>query len=260
MDGVMASGIGQFDLTGRRALVTGSGRGIGLTLVRGLAEAGASVVLNDVDADRVAAAATALRGEGFEAGFSAFDVTDHAAAATAVAAIEDEFGPIDVLVNNAGIQRRAPLEDFTPENWDAIVKVNLTSVFCVSQAVARHMIPRGRGKIVNICSVQSSLARPTIAPYAATKGGVAMFTRAQCTDWAKYGLQINGIAPGYLDTEMTAALVGDAVFSDWLRNRTPAGRWGRPEDLIGAAVFLAARASDFVTGQVLFVDGGSTAG
>ena len=248
-----------FDLSGRRALISGSSRGIGLALARGLAGAGAAIVLSGTDAARLAAAAERLAAEGFDVTHAAFDVTSHAATAEAVARVEAEAGPIDILVNNAGIQRRAPLEEFTPEDWDAIVATNLSSVFHLSQAVARFMISRRRGKIINICSVQSMLARPTIAPYAATKGAVAMFTRGQCTDWAKYGLQINAIAPGYFATEMNAALVANEEFSAWLRKRTPAGRWGRVEELIGAAVFLASPAAEFVNGQVLYVDGGLTA-
>ncbi len=255
----MTSDLRLFDLSGRRAMITGSGRGIGFALARGLATAGASIVLNDIDEERVAASAAELRAEGFDVEWSVFDVTSHDASAAAIADIEARIGPIDILVNNAGIQRRAPLEDFEAANWDAILKVNLSSVFNVSQAVARAMIPRGRGKIVNICSVQSMLARPTIAPYAATKGAVAMFTKGQCTDWAKYGLQVNGIAPGYFATEMNTALVENEEFSAWLCKRTPAGRWGKVEELVGAAVFLSSSAADFVNGQVLYVDGGLTA-
>jgi len=255
----MSADLSSFDLTGRRALVTGSGRGIGFALARGLAKAGAKIVLNDIDETRVAASVAQLRGEGFDVEYAIFDVTSHKAAADAVVEIEQNFGPVDILVNNAGIQRRAPLEDFEADAWDAIVKVNLSSVFHVSQAFARPMIKRGRGKIINICSVQSMLARPTIAPYSATKGAVAMFTKAQCTDWAKYGLQINGIAPGYFETEMNSALVANDEFSAWLSKRTPAGRWGKVEELVGAAVFLASPASGFVNGQVLYVDGGLTA-
>jgi gluconate 5-dehydrogenase len=255
----MTADLAIFDLSGRRALVTGSGRGIGFALARGLAKAGASVVLNGTDEARLADAAARLRAEGLEIETSRFDVTDHDGVAAAARDVESRIGPVDVLVNNAGIQRRKPLEDFPAETWDEILSVNLSGVFHVSQAFARGMIARGRGKIVNICSVQSSLARPSIAPYAATKGGVAMFTRAQCTEWAKYGLQVNGIAPGYFATEMNRALVEDETFSDWLCRRTPAGRWGRVEELIGAAVFLASGASDFVNGQVLYVDGGLTA-
>ncbi|BAI74694.1 gluconate 5-dehydrogenase (plasmid) [Azospirillum sp. B510] len=254
----MATDFSLFDLSGKRALVTGSGRGIGFALARGLAAAGAEIILNDIEESRVATAAEELRGAGHRTGYSVFDVTAHQDAADAVARVEETVGPIDILVNNAGIQRRAPLEEFKPEDWDAILKVNLSSVFHVSQAVARHMIPRGRGKIINICSVQSMLARPTIAPYAATKGAVAMFTKAQCTDWAKHGLQVNGIAPGYFATEMNKALVENDEFSSWLCRRTPAGRWGKVEELVGAAVFLSSAAADFVNGQVLYVDGGLT--
>jgi gluconate 5-dehydrogenase len=255
----MTADFSLFDLTGRRALITGSGRGIGFALARGLAKAGAAVVLNGTDEARVTASVAVLRAEGYAVEYAVFDVTSHQASADAVAAVEEKVGPIDILINNAGIQRRAPLETFAADDWDAILEVNLSSVFHVSQAVARHMIGRGRGKIINICSVQSMLARPTIAPYAATKGAVAMFTKGQCTDWAKYGLQINGIAPGYFETEMNAALVQNDEFSAWLCKRTPAGRWGKVEELVGAAVFLSSSASDFINGQVLYVDGGLTA-
>jgi len=248
----------QFNLHGRRALITGSGQGIGLALAHGLASAGASVILNDRDEARVKAAAQSLREQRYQADYSVFDVTEPAAVSAAIDRIESDTGPIDILINNAGIQRRAPLEDFPHDQWEAIVSVNLSSVFYVSQAVARHMIARQRGKIINICSVQSMLARPTIAPYAATKGAVAMLTRGQCTDWARYGLQINGLAPGYFATEMNTALVDNQEFSSWLCQRTPAGRWGKVEELAGTAVFLASEASDFINGQVIYVDGGLT--
>ena len=254
----MHAGTELFKLDGRRALITGSGRGIGLALAYGLARAGAAVVLNDLDEPRTKAAAETMVSEGLSAAYSLFDVTDQAAVVAAVDRLEREAGAIDILINNAGIQRRAPLEHFTAENWDAILRVNLSSVFYVSQAVARHMIARQRGKIINICSVQSQLGRPTIAPYAASKGAVAMFTKGQCVDWAKYGIQINGIAPGYFATEMNKALVEDEEFSRWLCNRTPAGRWGQVDELTGAAIFLASDAASFVNGQVLYVDGGLT--
>ncbi len=247
-----------FDLSGRRALITGSAQGIGLALAYGLARAGASLVLNGRDEARVQAAAAAMRAEGFAAEYAVFDVTDPAAVAAAVDRVEATSGPIDILFNNAGIQRRAPLEEFPGEAWEAILATNLSSVFYVSQAVARHMIPRGRGKIINICSVQSQLGRPTIAPYTASKGGVAMLTKGMCADWAKYGIQANGLAPGYFATKMNQALVDNAEFSAWLCKRTPAGRWGEVEELNGAAVFLASEASNFVNGQILFVDGGMT--
>ena len=243
-----------FDLTGRRALITGSSQGIGLALARALGGAGATVVLNGRDASKLEAAAGVLRGEGVSVEIAAFDVTDCAAVADAVG----RLGVLDVLVNNAGIQRRAPLEDFPEATWHELMRTNLDSVFYVAQAVARGMIARKRGKIINICSVQSELGRPSIAPYAASKGAVKMLTKGMCADWARYGLQVNGIGPGYFETELTAPLVADPAFSDWLCRRTPAGRWGKVEELAGAAIFLASGASDFVNGQIIYVDGGLT--
>jgi gluconate 5-dehydrogenase len=199
-----------------------------------------------------------LRADGFDVETADFDVTDHDAVAAAVAGIETTLGPIDILVNNAGIQRRTPLDDFPEATWHELMRTNLDSVFYVGKAVARHMIPRGRGKIINVCSVQSELGRPGIAPYAASKGAVKMLTKGMCADWARHGLQINGLGPGYFVTELTQPLVDDPEFSDWLCNRTPSGRWGQVEELGGAAVFLASRAADFVNGQVLYVDGGLT--
>jgi len=247
-----------FDLTGKRALVTGSGQGIGLALVRGLGRAGATVVLNGRNPDKLQQAAQDLRGSGVTVEIAPFDVTDQQAAAAGVDLIETDYGPIDVLVNNAGIQRRSPLEDFPPETWREVMRTNLDSVFFVSQAVAKHMIARKRGKIINVCSVQSELGRPSIAPYAASKGGVKMLTKGMCADWAPHGLQVNGIGPGYFATELTQPLVDNAEFTAWLCKRTPAGRWGKVEELMGAAVFLASAASDFVNGQILYVDGGMT--
>jgi gluconate 5-dehydrogenase len=249
---------GTFDLSGRRALITGSGQGIGLALAAALAEAGAAVVLNGRDAAKLDHAAARLRERGFAVETAPFDVTDPAAVREGIAQVV-AAGSIDILINNAGIQRRAPLHDFPEETWDELMRTNLDAVFFVAKAVARHMIPRGSGKIINICSVQSELGRPGIAPYAASKGAVRMLTRGMCADWAKLGLQVNGIAPGYFATEMNRALVDDAAFSDWVCKRTPAGRWGRVEELGGAAVFLASEASSYINGQVLFVDGGMTA-
>ena len=245
-----------FDLNGRRALITGSTQGIGLALAYGLARAGAGIVLNGRDEARVRAVAEKMVADGFAADHAAFDVTDQAAVSAAVERIERDLGPIDILFNNAGIQRRAPLEDFPSESWDALLSANLSSVFYVSQAVARHMIPRRRGKIVNICSVQSQLGRPTIAPYTATKGAVGNLTKGMATDWARLGLNCNAIAPGYFDTPLNAALVADPAFSSWLEGLTPAGRWGTVEELVGACVFLSSDASSFVNGHTLFVDGG----
>ncbi len=247
-----------FNLTDRRALITGSGQGIGFALARALGQAGATVVLNGRDTAKLDRAADTLRDAGITVELAVFDVTDQPAAAAGVARIEAEYGPIDVLVNNAGIQRRAPLEEFPAETWRELMRTNLDSVFFVAQAVARGMIARGRGKIINICSVQSELGRPSIAPYAASKGAVKMLTKGMCADWAKYGLQVNGIGPGYFATPMNQTLVDDAAFSDWLCKRTPAGRWGKVEELGGAVIFLASAASSFVNGQILYVDGGMT--
>jgi len=247
-----------FDLAGRRALVTGSGQGIGFALARGLAEAGASLVLNGRDAAKLDRAAETLRAEGHSVEAAAFDVTDQAAVADAIGRIA-AAGPIDILVNNAGIQRRGPLDTFPAETWHEVMRTNLDSVFYVGQQVAQRMIARGRGKIINVCSVQSELGRPSIAPYAASKGAVKMLTKGMATDWGKYGLRVNAIAPGYFRTELNKALVEDEKFNDWLVNRTPMRRWADVEELEGAAVFLASDASSFVNGHVLYVDGGITA-
>ncbi len=244
-----------FDLGGKRALVTGSSQGIGLALAQGLAAAGAEVVLNGRDGARLTAAVAAVPG----ARALAFDVTDGAAVQAAVDGFEAGVGPIDILVNNAGIQHRAPLEDFPAEAFERLMAVNVTAVFRVAQAVARHMIPRRRGRIVNIASVQAALARPSIAPYTASKGAVANLTKGMAADWARHGIGCNAIAPGYFETPLNAALMADPAFHDWLVKRTPAGRWGRVEELQGACIFLASDAASFVQGQVIFVDGGVTA-
>ncbi|MCV0397314.1 MAG: SDR family oxidoreductase [Rhizobiaceae bacterium] len=248
-----------FDLTGKRALVTGSSQGIGLALAEGLARHGAAVVLNGRSAAKLDAAANALRAQGFAVDVVPFDVTDQTAAEAGVEEIEQRFGAIDIVINNAGMQFRTPLEDFPADRWEQLLKTNISSVFFVGQAVARHMIRRGHGKIINIASVQSELARPGIAPYTATKGAVRNLTRGMCTDWAQYGIQVNAIAPGYFKTPLNQALVDDPDFSAWLEKRTPAGRWGDVDELVGAAVFLAGPASSFVNGQILYVDGGITA-
>lgn len=246
-----------FDLGGKRALVTGSSQGIGLALAEGLAAHGASVVINGRDAAKVEKAVQDLTSKGHAVDGLAFDVT-LPSVADSIDAIERDIGPIDILINNAGMQFRAPLEDFPAEKWEELLRTNISSVFYTSQAVARHMIRRGAGKIVNIGSVQSELARPSIAPYTATKGAVKNLTRGMCADWAKYGLQINGIGPGYFRTPLNQALVDNPEFSTWLEKRTPAGRWGDVEELVGAAVFLAGKASSFINGHMLYVDGGIT--
>ena len=249
----------KFDLTGRTALITGSSSGIGHALAAGLAGAGARVVLNGRDPRKLEQATEKLRADGAAVVGAPFDVTDGAAVGRAVARIEAEIGPLDILVNNAGMQRRGPLEQFEEAHWHELMKTNVDSVFLVGQAVARQMIPRRRGKIINICSVQSELGRPNIAPYAASKGAVKMLTKGMAIDWGQYGIQVNGLGPGYFKTELTEALVNNAEFSAWLINRTPSRRWGDVDDLIGAAVFLASDASNFVNGHILYVDGGVTA-
>jgi len=250
-----------FDLAGKRAFVTGSSQGIGFSLAGGLLQAGASVVLNGRDPARLASAAAQLQQDypGREILLLPFDVTDHAAVRSCVDGFEAATGPIDILVNNAGMQHRAPLQDFPPEAFERLLQTNIASVFHVGQAVARHMIARGRGKIINIASVQTALARPGIAPYTATKGAVGNLTKGMATDWARHGLQCNALAPGYFDTPLNAALTADPDFSAWLANRTPAGRWGKVEELTGACIFLASDASSFVNGHTLYVDGGITA-
>jgi len=255
----MQSTLKQFDLSGKTALITGSSAGIGLALAQGLAGAGAAVVLNARHAGKLQAAAERLRNLGARVHALAFDVTDAAAVAAAVARVEADIAPIDILVNNAGMQKRAPLQDFEQADWQQLMRTNLDSVFIVGQAVARHMIARGRGKIINICSVQSELGRPGIAPYTATKGAVKMLTKGMAIDWGPHGLQVNGLGPGYFKTELNQALVDNPEFSSWLIGRTPSRRWGDVEDLVGAAVFLASDASRFVNGHILYVDGGVTA-
>ena len=241
-----------FDISGRVALVTGSSRGIGFALARGLLEAGCRVVLNGRDESALTRARSELSCSDSEA----FDVTDSAAVADGIARVEDRVGPIDILVNNTGTQHRQPFTEFSDEDWHRLLDTNLTSAFLVGREVARRMVPRGRGKIVNICSVQSETVRPGIAPYSATNGGLKLLTKGMCADLGPSGIQVNGLAPGYFDTELTAALVADEDFSAWVRTRTPAGRWGRVSDLVGALIFLASPASDFVNGQLLVVDGG----
>jgi gluconate 5-dehydrogenase len=248
-----------FDLTGKRALVTGSSQGIGFALAKGLAAAGAKIVLNGRDIGKLEKAVDTFRNQGVNVAMLAFDATDHAHVRRAIDEFETTIGPIDILVNNAGMQHRAPLEDFPADAFDRLLQTNIASVFHVGQAVARHMITRKAGKIINVASVQTALARPGIAPYTATKGAVGNLTKGMATDWAKYGLQCNALAPGYFDTPLNAALVADPTFTAWLEKRTPAGRWGNVEELVGACIFLASSASNFVNGHILYVDGGITA-
>ncbi len=247
-----------FDLSERLALVTGSSQGIGFAIAEGLAEAGATVILNGRDEAKLASAVQQLRSKGYRANSNAFDVTDEAAVTRGVAEIEAQHGSISILFNNAGMQFRTALEDYPAEKWRELMRVNVESAFLVGKAVAKGMIARKQGKIVNICSVQSELGRPSIAPYAATKGAIKMLTKGMCADWAKHNIQINAIGPGYFKTPLNQALVDNPEFSSWLEKRTPAGRWGSVDELIGAAVFLASDASSFVNGHILYVDGGIT--
>lgn len=248
-----------FSLKDRLALVTGSSQGIGFALAQGLAAAGARVILNGRDKVRLEAALQTFKAMGFKGIGLDFDVCDPVAVTDAIDQIEINHGAIDILVNNAGIQWRQPLEEFPPEKWTSVINTNLSSVFFVSQAVARHMIPRRKGVMINIGSVQSELGRPNIAPYAASKGGLKMLTKGMAIDWGKYGIRVNGIGPGYFKTELNKALTEDKTFSDWLTDRTPLKRWGNVEELAGAAVFLASDAASFITGHILYVDGGVTA-
>jgi gluconate 5-dehydrogenase len=241
-----------FDLAGQTALVTGSSQGIGFALARGLARAGAALILNGRDEGKLAAAAETLRAEGARVATAAFDVTDGDQIAEVLARTDE----VDILVNNAGIQRRAPLAEMTEVQWREVLETNLTSAFLVARVLAPRMIARQRGKIINVCSLMSEVARPTTGNYAAAKGGLKMLTRAMAVEWAKHNLQINAIGPGYIETELTRPLIENEEFNRWICGRTPAGRWGKVEDLVGAAVFLAAPASDFVNGQIIYVDGG----
>ena len=248
-----------FRLDGRLALVTGSSAGIGHALARGLGEAGAPLVLNGRDAGRLEAAAAELRGLGLTVHASVFDVTDPDAVEAAIDAIERDIGPIEILVNNAGMQRRNPFDQYDKADWALLMKTNLDSVFHVGQAVAKKMIPRKRGRIVNVCSVQSELGRPAIAPYAASKGAVKMLTKGMAIDLGPHGINVNGLGPGYFKTELHAKLVADPQFDAWLVDHTPSRRWGEVEELAGAVVFLASDAARFVNGHILYVDGGITA-
>jgi gluconate 5-dehydrogenase len=244
-----------FDLAGRRALVTGGGSGLGLAIARGLAQAGAKVVINGRNRARLDAAAQALADESLDIAVAAFDVAQPAAVSAGVAALERD-GPIDILVNNAALNRRAPLETFSDDEWRALMAANVDGPFFVARAVIPGMKARGRGKIINLCSLASDLGRPNIVPYATSKGGVRMLTRALAVELAPHNIQVNGIAPGFFRTEMNAALVEDREFSAWVARRTPAGRWADPPEIAGAAVFLASAAADYVTGHILAVDGG----
>jgi gluconate 5-dehydrogenase len=248
-----------FDLSGRTALVTGSSRGLGRAIAEGLAKAGARLMVNGVDPTRVEAAVAEMHAAGLAAEGSAFDVTSEAAIVEAFARFDGDGIEIDILVNNAGIQVRKPLIEFSSAEWRKVIETNLTSAFIVGREAAIRMIPRKRGKIINIGSLASELARPTVGPYTAAKGGIRNLTRSMAVEWAASGVQANAIGPGYMLTDMNQALVNNADFNAWLMSRIPSKRWGRPDELVGAAVFLASSASDYVNGQIIYVDGGMLA-
>jgi gluconate 5-dehydrogenase len=250
----------RFSLQGRRALITGSAQGLGYTMATGLMAAGAEIILSDLNAERVGAAAAALRQQGGIVSTAVFDVAKPAEVKPAVAAIERTTGPIDILINNAGIHRYAALADMDIAHWQQVIDVNLTGAFVVAQAVAQGMIARQSGKIINVCSLMSEATRPSTANYTAAKGGLKMLTKSMCVEWGRFNIQANGIGPGYILSDMTKHLAEKPEFDSWVKSRTPAGRWGTPDDLIGAAVFLASPAANFVNGQVLYVDGGWLAG
>ena len=247
-----------FDLDGRKALVTGGGSGLGLAIARGLCAAGAQVTLNGRNREKLAAAAAQLASEGYDVHVLGFDVTDRAAVVDALASVE-RSGGVDILVNNAAVNKRGPLDGFAESDWHALIAANLHGPFHVTQAVLPGMKARRAGKIVNICSIASDLGRPNIVPYATSKGGLKQLTRALAVELAPYNIQVNGIVPGFFRTEMNAGLIEDAQFSAWVEKRTPAGRWGEPPEIAGAAVFLASPAANYVTGAMLHVDGGFSA-
>ena len=248
-----------FNVQGKLALVTGSTGALGYTFARGLAEQGARVILNGRNEAKLREKVKELVNEGYEAYGYEFDVANAPEVNEAIAKIEEELGPLDILVNNAGINIRAPLEEFKDADWDKVIGVNLTAPYIVAKAVVQSMIKRKSGKIINIGSVQNELGRPTIAPYTASKGGLKNLTKGMAIDWAKYNIQVNGIGPGYFKTDLTKALWEDPEFDAWLCNRTPSNRWGNPEELVGALLFLASDASSYVNGHMIYVDGGMLA-
>ena len=245
-----------FDLSGKIALITGSSQGIGFGIARGLGQAGATIVLNGRDQEKLSRAVSTLSSEGLKVYGYSFDVSNSSQIDQKISTIEREVGPVHILVNNAGIQRRGPLETIEESVWREVIETNLTAVFLLSKRVVKGMIDRRSGKIINICSLMSEITRPTVAPYTASKGGVRMLTKAMAVEWAKYKIQVNGIGPGFIVTELNRAILDDQKFDAMVRSRTPAGRWGEPSDLMGAAIFLASRASDFITGQIIYVEGG----
>lgn len=248
-----------FDLTGRTALVTGSSRGLGRAMAEGLAKAGAKVLINGTDPARVAATVEEFRAGGHQADAAAFNVTSEADVLRAFEELDAAGIAVDILVNNAGIQFRKPMVELETADWQRVLDTNLTSAFVIGREAAKRMIGRGQGKIINIGSLTSALARATVAPYTVSKGGIKLLTQAMAAEWAEHGIQANAIGPGYMITDMNQALIDNPDFDAWVKGRTPARRWGKPEELIGAAVFLASPASDYVNGQIIYVDGGMLA-
>ena len=245
-----------FDLSGRTALITGSARGLGKTIAHSLASYGATVILNDIDKQKLTETVQEFQQQNLKVDSEIFDVTNEGQIKAGIENVVKRFSKIDILVNNAGINRRAPIVEMTVEDWDAVLTVNLKSIFLVSRTVAPHMIEKGVGKIINMASLLSEGARPTIAAYTASKGAVKMLTKSMAIEWAQHNIQVNGIGPGYFKTEMNLALVQDPEFNKWVLSKTPAKRWGELDDLRGVAVFLASAASDFINGQIIYVDGG----
>jgi gluconate 5-dehydrogenase len=248
-----------FDLSGRTALVTGSSRGLGRAIAEGLAKAGARLVINGTDSARVETAVAEFRSARHAAEGAAFDVTDEEAVVKAFENLDARDIAVDILVNNAGIQMRKPLVEFSSAEWRKVIETNLTSAFVIGREAAKRMIARKRGKIINIGSLASELARPTVGPYTAAKGGIKTLTKSMAVEWAASGIQANAIGPGYMLTDMNQPLMQNPDFNSWLMSRIPSKRWGRPDELVGAAIFLASSASDYVNGQIIYVDGGMLA-
>ena len=245
-----------FDVSKKTALITGSSSGLGLAFAKGLGRAGAQVIINGRNSNRLEQTCETLSQEGLRVLSACFDVTDKQSVDAAIESLLQEAGKIDILVNNAGTNLRTPLEDYTEADWDTTMNTNLKGAFLVAQAVTKRMIARNSGKIINICSMQSELSRQTIAPYAASKGGLKMLTKGMAVDWARHNIQVNGLGPGYFKTELTKPLYEDADFDTWLCSRTPSQRWGSPEELLGTLIFLCSDASNYVNGQIIYVDGG----
>jgi gluconate 5-dehydrogenase len=248
-----------FDLSGRTALVTGSSRGLGRAMAEGLAQAGAKLLINGTNAEKLSEAVAQMRAAGFDAEALIFDVSDEAGVKAAFDQLDNRGVFVDILVNNAGIQFRKPMLELETSDWRRVLDVDLTAAFVIGREAAKRMVPRGAGKIINIGSLMSGLARATVAPYTVAKGGIKLLTQAMAAEWAASGIQANAIGPGYMLTEMNAPLIENPAFHSWVVGRTPSRRWGKPEELVGAAVFLASSASDYVNGQIIYVDGGMTA-